>query len=136
MSGPPSHSATSERLIQAMGKELKRDPATIQASHKLREDVGLNSLDAIELIFKVEEEFDIAIPDSDLQQLVTVGDLIDYIDSRLNGGPAPKTAAAPAAAKPAAAAKPPAAARPSAPASPKGKTVKKTASTKGRRGHA
>jgi acyl carrier protein len=95
-----SQSQVAARLTEALAKELKRDPASIQASHKLREDLGLNSLDAIELMFKVEEEFDLAIPDADLQKLVTVGDLITYIDGRLHepkGAPAPSASSKPAA---------------------------------------
>jgi acyl carrier protein len=126
-------SQTADRLITALGKEIKRDPATIKAEHKLRDDLGLNSLDAIELMFKVEEEFDLAIPDADLQKLATVGDLITYIDGRLNGtipagGPAPSPTPRPAvrpAAKPVKAKAP--AAKPAKP------TAKKTAAAKGRR---
>jgi acyl carrier protein len=84
-----------DRLRAAIGKELKRDPSTIEAHHSLREDLGLNSLDAIELMFKVEEEFDLSIPDADLQKLVTVGDLLNYIDERLHLS-LPKTSPKPA----------------------------------------
>lgn len=75
--------AIAERLRVALAKELKRDISTIQPHHSLREDLGLNSLDAIELMFKVEEEFDLMIPDADLQKLATVEDLVNYIDARL-----------------------------------------------------
>jgi acyl carrier protein len=107
-----------EKVRAALGRELKRDPATIEMHHLLREDLGLNSLDAIELMFKVEEEFDLEIPDADLQKLKTVGDLVAYLESRLErtgpvpppappaiaaGSPGPVPAATP---RPAAAARP------------------------------
>jgi acyl carrier protein len=82
-----------EKIRSALARELKRDPQTIILEQSLREDLGLNSLDAIELMFKVEEEFDIEIPDPDLQKLRTVGDLVSYLEARLSGSPVPPPAA-------------------------------------------
>jgi acyl carrier protein len=84
-----------DKVRSALARELKRDPATIAPEQALREDLGLNSLDAIELMFKVEEEFDLEIPDADLQRLRTVGDLVAYLEGRLGGAPAPAAGAAP-----------------------------------------
>lgn len=95
--------AVAEKVRSALARELKRDPATITPEQALREDLGLNSLDAIELMFKVEEEFDLEIPDADLQRLRTVGDLTSYLEERLGGAPTPATPAPP---RPAAAVKP------------------------------
>ena len=81
--------AVAEKVRSALARELKRDPATIAPEQALREDLGLNSLDAIELMFKVEEEFDLEIPDADLQRLRTVGDLVSYLEERLGGATAP-----------------------------------------------
>jgi acyl carrier protein len=97
--------AVAERVRNALARELRRDPDSITPPQALREDLGLNSLDAIELMFKVEEEFDIEIPDADLQRLRTVADLTAYLEERLSGAespsvpaPAPAVAAAPPAA--------------------------------------
>ena len=84
---------TADRILTALANELKRDVSTIGLNHSLRGDLGLNSLDAIELMFRVEEEFDLSIPDADLQKLVTVGDLVTYIEGKLQPSspqPAPK----------------------------------------------
>jgi acyl carrier protein len=91
--------AVADKVRSALGRELKRDPATIALEQALREDLGLNSLDAIELMFKVEEEFDLEIPDADLQRLRTVGDLVSYLEERLGGvaTPAPPVPPKPAA---------------------------------------
>jgi len=96
--------AVAEKVRSALARELKRDPTTIAPEQALREDLGLNSLDAIELMFKVEEEFDLEIPDADLQRLRTVGDLVSYLEERLGGGAT--TPATPVPPKPAAAATP------------------------------
>ena len=118
--------AVAERVRSALARELRRDPASITPDQALREDLGLNSLDAIELMFKVEEEFDIEIPDADLQGLRTVGDLTAYLEGRLSGTAAP-TAPDPGRVAAAAPAPPPPSASPAptppkaeAPASPAG----------------
>jgi len=115
--------AVAEKVRSALARELKRDPATITPEQALREDLGLNSLDAIELMFKVEEEFDLEIPDADLQRLRTVADLTSYLEERLGGAPTP---AAPAPPRPAAAVKP-------APAAPSAKRRTTPAPTGGKR---
>ena len=43
------------------------------------DELGADSLDIVELIMAIEEEFDIEIPDSDAEKVVTVGDVVDYI---------------------------------------------------------
>ncbi len=92
-----------ERLRSTVAKELKQDVSSITTEHTLRGDLKLNSLDAIELMFRIEEEFDLSIPDDDMQAFVKVGDVIDYLQRRLSGepgAPAPKAAATPPAAAP------------------------------------
>jgi acyl carrier protein len=93
-----------ERLRSTVAKELKQDVSSITPEHTLRGDLKLNSLDAIELMFRIEEDFDLSIPDDDMQGFVKVGDVIDYLQRRLSGepgAPAPKAAATPPAAAPA-----------------------------------
>ena len=43
------------------------------------DDLGADSLDIVELVMALEEEFDMEIPDSDAEKVVTVGDVVDYI---------------------------------------------------------
>ena len=43
------------------------------------DDLGADSLDIVELVMALEEEFDIEIPDADAEKVVTVGDVVDYI---------------------------------------------------------
>ena len=45
---------------------------------------GADSLDIVELVMALEEEFDIEIPDSDAEKVVTVGDVVDYIKENVN----------------------------------------------------
>ena len=47
------------------------------------DDLGADSLDIVELVMAIEEEFDIEIPDSDAEKVVTVGDVVDYIQEKV-----------------------------------------------------
>ena len=59
-----------ERLRATVAKELKQDVSSITTEHTLRGDLKLNSLDAIELMFRIEEEFDLSIPDDDMEAAI------------------------------------------------------------------
>ena len=56
---------------------VSEDSVTKEAS--FIDDLGADSLDVVELIMALEEEFDIEIPDSDAEKVVTVGDVVEYI---------------------------------------------------------
>lgn len=49
-----------------------------------KEDLGCDSLDVIDLVMEVEREFNISIPDSDIEKILTVEGLINYVKGRLN----------------------------------------------------
>lgn len=90
------------RIRTALGEYLKRDPASIEPRHALREDLGLDSMATIELLFKIEEVFDLQIPDQDLQKLAKVSDVIAYVEGRVGrpAAPASKSPAKPPANRP------------------------------------
>ena len=58
-----------------------QENVTLQAS--LKEDLEVDSLDAVELNMALEEAFDLSIPDEDLMSFMTVKDIVDYIDGHL-----------------------------------------------------
>jgi acyl carrier protein len=76
------------QIIQALATYLKRDPSTITESHHLRDDLGLDSVAIIELLFEIEDRFKIQIPDQDLPGLSTVGSVAAYVHQRLTTGQA------------------------------------------------
>lgn len=86
----PAESDIAVRIRTALGEYLKRDPASIEPRHALRDDLGLDSMATIELLFKIEEVFDLQIPDQDLQKLARVSDVIAYVEGKVG-----KPAAAP-----------------------------------------
>ena len=71
------------KIRTALGEYLKRDPATILTAQHLREDLGLDSMAVIELLYRIEEAFDLQIPDQDLVGLTTVGHVVNYVEKRL-----------------------------------------------------
>lgn len=106
----------SNKIIQALADYLKRDAASIKPAHHLRDDLGLDSMAVIEMLYRIEEVFNLQIPDQDLMGLTTVGHVIDYVQGRV--APAPAKAAAKGAAKTPAK---PAAKKPATKPSPKSK---------------
>ncbi|WP_447980220.1 acyl carrier protein [Candidatus Nitrospira bockiana] len=82
--------SVADRIQRALGDYLKRDVTSITPAHSLRDDLGLDSMATIELLFRIEEAFDLQIPDQDLQKLQTVGDVIRYVEGRLKSS-APAT---------------------------------------------
>ena len=62
-------------IVEQLG--VTEGSVTLEAS--FIDDLGADSLDIVELIMALEEEFGIEIPDSDAEKVVTVGDVVDYI---------------------------------------------------------
>jgi len=71
------------QIIQALADYLKQDAARITEEHHLRDDLGLDSMAVIELLYKIEETFNIQIPDQDLAAMSTVGSVATYVEGRL-----------------------------------------------------
>jgi acyl carrier protein len=74
-----------ERIITGLAKILKRQPSEVQKEARLIEDLEIDSLDILELIFELEEEFNIEIP-QDKSPFVTVQDVISYVQEKTKGG--------------------------------------------------
>ncbi len=86
-------SDVSDKIIQALADYLKRDAASIQPTHHLRDDLGLDSMAVIEMLYRIEEVFNLQIPDQDLAGLTTVGQVIGYVQGRVAPPKAPAKAA-------------------------------------------
>ena len=72
-----------DRIRTELAKRMKLDISRIQPQHSLREDLGLDSADSIELVFSLEEMFDLEVPDQDFRKLTTVSSVIQYVEGRL-----------------------------------------------------
>ena len=74
-------SAVEQRVKEIICEQLgvSEDQVTAQAS--FIEDLGADSLDIVELVMALEEEYDMEIPDEDAEKVRTVSDVIEYIES-------------------------------------------------------
>ena len=70
------------KVIELIADQLNKKVDQISLESRLFEDLGANSLDVIDLIVSVEDEFGIAISNEDAQQLKTVQDILDCIDAK------------------------------------------------------
>ena len=69
-----------EKVKEVISEQLDvEDVDSITTETTFIDDLGADSLDIVELVMALEEEFDIEIPDSDAEKVVTVGDVVDYI---------------------------------------------------------
>ena len=70
-----------DRVKEIIAKELEVDVKQITPEAKFIEDLGADSLDIVELVMALEEEFSLDIPDEDADKLKTVGDAMNYLKS-------------------------------------------------------
>ena len=70
-----------DRVKEIIAKELEVDSKQISGEARFIEDLGADSLDIVELVMALEEEFGIDIPDEDADKLKTVGDAMNYLKS-------------------------------------------------------
>jgi acyl carrier protein len=67
------------KVKEIIAKELEVDVKQLQPEAKFIEDLGADSLDIVELVMALEEEFGLDIPDEDADKLKTVGDALNYL---------------------------------------------------------
>lgn len=73
-----------EKVVEIIAKELDKDASSITLETRLVEDLGADSLDAVEIMFSLEEEYGMEIDDESAQAIKTVGDLVNYITEHQN----------------------------------------------------
>lgn len=74
-----SNSETAEKVKSIIVEQLGVPPEDVTESASFIEDLGADSLDIVELVMALEEEYDIEISDEDAEKIQTVGDAINYI---------------------------------------------------------
>ncbi len=68
-----------DKVKEIIIEQLGVADTAINSEASFIDDLGADSLDIVELIMALEEEFDLEIPDSDAEKVVTVGDVVEYI---------------------------------------------------------
>ncbi|HET9322719.1 MAG TPA: acyl carrier protein [Gaiellaceae bacterium] len=70
-----------ERIREVLAERLSVEESEITEEANFQEDLGADSLDLVEMIMELEDQFGLKIPDEDAQQIQTVGQAVDYVTS-------------------------------------------------------
>ena len=69
-----------EKVIEILSEFTEFKSDDMNKDTKLIADLGLNSLDVVNVVVEFEDEFDIEIPDEDIRELQTIGDIVEFIE--------------------------------------------------------
>ncbi len=75
--------AMTGKIRDLVAEQLGVDVGTLSSEANILEDLGADSLDVVELVMAIEEEFDIEIPDEDAESMRTLGDVEKYVSDRV-----------------------------------------------------
>ncbi|NCU16247.1 acyl carrier protein [Pallidibacillus pasinlerensis] len=73
-----------ERVTKIIVDRLDVEESKVTPEATFKDDLGADSLDVVELVMELEDEFDLQFSDEDSEKIVTVGDAVSYIESQLN----------------------------------------------------
>ena len=71
-----------EKMKEIIADQLSVDADTITEATSFKDDLGADSLDLFELVMALEDEYSVEIPADDLEQMATVGDVINYLKGK------------------------------------------------------
>ncbi len=71
-----------EKVQAILAKQLRKDPSIITRESKIKRDLGADSIDILQLLMKVEDQYGIVIPDMALATFETVGDVVAYLEKQ------------------------------------------------------
>jgi acyl carrier protein len=71
------------KIRDVVVKKFKVQPQNVNAGTRLREDLNVDSLDAVELIMELEDTFKVKISDDEAQKLKTIGDIVNFIQPKV-----------------------------------------------------
>lgn len=69
-----------EKIRTLLSEQLDIEEDDITMDSKIADDLGADSLDVVDLIMAIEDEFELEIPDEDIENIKTVGDVVNYIN--------------------------------------------------------
>ena len=72
-----------QRIIEIVAEQLGADKSQISRETSFINDLGADSLDTVEIVMEIEDEFDIDVPQEDAEKIQTVGQAIDYVEAHL-----------------------------------------------------
>ena len=72
--------AVADKVVELISKQLNRPVDEITADKEIVKDLGADSLDVVEMLMSLEEEFNITVPEEDAEKIKTVGDIVKLIE--------------------------------------------------------
>jgi acyl carrier protein len=73
-----------DKIVKIAEDKLSADPSVIKEETSFVEDLNADSLDIVDFVMDLESEFDIEIPDDEVESIKTVANAMDYIEKKLN----------------------------------------------------
>ena len=73
-------SEVADRIIEIVAEKMDKPKSEITPEKSFVNDLGADSLDTVELMMDIEDEFDLSIPEEEAQKIVTIGDAIKYVE--------------------------------------------------------
>ncbi|MCM1566434.1 MAG: acyl carrier protein [Dehalobacter sp.] len=73
-----------DTICRIIASQIEIEPEEIQLSTKFQQDLGIDSLSIFEIVMELEDVYRIEIPTEDLEELISVADLVDYMNKRTN----------------------------------------------------
>ena len=73
--------STLEKVRDIIAKQLSVKPETVADTSNIAEDLGADSLDLVEILMSLEDEFGISIPDEAIPNIKTINDIVDFIQN-------------------------------------------------------
>ncbi len=71
-----------EKVQTILAKQLRLDPSTIHPESLIKKDLGADSLDILQLLMRIEDQYGIVIPDQELAGFNTVQDVVSYLEKQ------------------------------------------------------
>ncbi|MBR7132925.1 MAG: acyl carrier protein [Clostridia bacterium] len=72
-----------EKIKAILAEQLDADADDMTMDTNIAKDLGADSLDVVELLMSIEDEFEVEIPDEEIENIKTIGDLTEYIQSNM-----------------------------------------------------
>jgi len=69
-----------EKVKKLIAEQLDVEENSIQETSNIADDLGADSLDVVDLVMSIEDEFDVEIPEDQVENIKTVGDIVKYIE--------------------------------------------------------
>ena len=71
-----------DKVKAILAKQLRKDPAIITPESRIKRDLGADSIDILQLLMRIEDQYGIVIPDQELATFETVGDVVAFVEKQ------------------------------------------------------